>query len=920
MVETLLATKFHIPPVPPQPVRRERLIAELNKSTGVKLTLISAPAGFGKTTLVSMWARQVSMPVVWLSLDKDDNDLARFLAYIITAFQKIQADIGKDALAVLHTPQSPSHEIVLTSLLNDLAAIQGGLILVLDDYHLVQAQRVHEAVIFLLDHLPLQTHLLIASRADPPLPLPRLRARGQLIEIRQSDLRFTAEEAAAFLNKSMGLELTAQEVAALDRRTEGWIAGLQMAALSLQGHSPHPTTRSEFIQAFTGSHRFILDYLVEEVLEQQPPALIEFLLKTSILERLSGPLCDAVLGDWQPGEPGKWDTGLAKPDQPTRLMSDPFPDSQSILEHLEASNLFIIPMDDERLWYRYHRLFSDLLGKRLRRTASDLLPALHLRASRWYRGQGFITAAIHHSLAAGDYNHAAQMIEQAAEATMMRSEMSTLLSWIEMLPEEVVCTYPLLCVYHAWALLFSSSPLEVVEARLKTLDEHTERFASRVVPLKALIALFRGDIIRVVELSHQALANLSEEDVFLRGFTTWLLSVSRMYSGDWETGRQALDEVATISQHTGNVMVATMVMCNQAELYARQGQPHKAAKIYQQALEYAVDGQGQRSPIASEALLGLGELSRVWNDLEAAERYLTEGIELSKRWSESGSVEGHISLAYIRQARGDFQSAQGAIQKAWQLALNTSTTELDDILVEAHQARLWILAGNIPAAEHWALKRGLSVETSLSELENRIDRSSPISYRRRTDEYLTLVRLLIVQGRCDEALTILVPLRTIAEKWGLKERVVKVLILKALAFQVQDDLEPAMAALLEALSLAEPAGYVRLFVDEGVPMARLLYEATSRGMATNYAGQLLAAFPASEPAAREPRGEIIEPLSDRELDVLRLLAAGMSNPEIAEELYVATSTVSTHCKSIYNKLNVHKRWDAVERARQLGLV
>ncbi len=901
MEAPLLQTKLYIPRPRPELVSRPRLIERLNAGLHRKLTLVSAPAGFGKTTLLSEWVAGCGRPVAWVSLDEGDNDPARFLAYLVAALQTVQADVGEAALAALRSPQPPPTESVLTGLINEIAALPGppgaphgrSYILVLDDYHLITTQSIHDGLTFLLDHLPPNLHLVVATRADPPLPIARLRGRGQVTELRQSGLRFTTDEAAAFLNAHVGLNLSPDDVAALEARTEGWIAGLQMAALSMRGQNDV----AGFIRAFTGSDRYILDYLVEEVLQRQPENIQTFLLQTSILNRLTGPLCDAVT-DSPPlagGESG-----------------------QAMLERLERANLFIIPLDNERRWYRYHRLFADLLRRRLQQMQPDLAPTLHRRAAGWFEGNGLTAPAIEHMLRAGDFERAASLIEQIAEATLMRSELATFLGWVDELPDELVRDRPSLCVFQAWALLLAGRPLDAVEARLQ--DAARSEAVDKTAPLRALLALYRGQIPRAAELSSQALERLSEDDLFLRNLATWILGLSHLVDGDLAASTHALDQVARMSHRAGNVMIAVMVLCNIAELRMQQGRLYQAKDIYQQALEWATDEQGHLLPIAGEALMGLGRLFYQWNDLEAAARYLIEGIELTGRWGEAGAMDGYISQAYVRQAQGDVDGAREAIQKAQQLALKTDATELDDILVAAHQAHLWVTQGDLEAALRWLEERGLTVDVALTELEARVGDNFFRSRRRRTAEYSALIRVLLAQGRPDEVLAVLEPLLVIAERWGLNERVIRFQILRALAFHAQDDMAQGMAALDRALSLAEPAGYVRPFVDEGEPMARLLYQAAAHGIAPEYAGRLLAAFPALEPAAQEPQAEMVEPLSERELDVLCLIAEGLSNQEIAQSLSISTRTVKWHTSNIYGKLGVKNRTQAVAKARSLGVL
>jgi len=940
MATPLLTTKLYIPPVRPELVSRPRLIERLNAGLHRKLTLISAPAGFGKTTLLSEWVAGCGRPVAWISLDEGDNDLTRFLAYFVVALQTLEAGIGEGVLSVFQAPQPPPIEPVLMALINEIAAVPNPFVLVLDDYHLITAQPIHDALTFLLDHLPAQMHLGLATRAEPPLPIARLRGRGQLTELRQADLRFTPDKATEFLNRVSGLELSTDDVATLASCTEGWIAGLQMAALAVRSlGSPQSLVSMQgrkdvtgFIQAFTGSDRYILDYLVEEVLQRQPDSIQTFLLQTAILDRLTGSLCDAIL------DIGDWRSGIGDHTQyPISNIQ-----SQAILEYLEASNLFIIPLDNERRWYRYHRLFADLLRSRLRQAHSDLVPTLHRRASEWYEQNEFMGAAIDHALSAGDFERAAHLIEQVAEATLMRSEVATFLGWVERLPDELVRARPSLCLFHAWALLLAGRPLDAVESRLQDVSGDSDLMPSKVAPLRAYIAILRGQIPRATELSRQALEQLPEDDSFLRGIAAWNLGLSYLVSGDVVAGSHAFDEAIRMSQEAGNIMIAVMALSHLAQQYMGEGQLYKAAEIYERALELAADRQGNPLPIASEALIGLGRLAREWNDLEAATRYLTEGIELARRWGEIGVLDGYISLARVKQAQGDVDGARDVIQKAQQVAAKTDATELDDFFVDALQARLWIAQGELEAAMRWVEERGLALPAPStvegSEAEG-LDRGAGstelegsdtlLNYYLRKYEHLVLARLLIAQGQPEEALALLEPLLSRQE---LNRLVIEIQALRALAFQAQGNVAQAMTALEHALSLAEPGGYVRIFIDEGPPMARLLYEAAARGIAPEYAGRLLAAFDLETKDERRktklspssfvlgPSSSLVEPLSERELEVLELIAEGLSNREIAGRLVISLSTVKGHTANIYGKLSVHSRIQAVARARDFGLL
>ena len=597
--------------------------------------------------------------------------------------------------------------------------------------------------------------------------------------------------------------------------------------------------------------------------------------------------------------------------------------SQAILEYLESSNLFIVPLDNERQWYRYHRLFADLLRSRLRQAHSDLVPTLHRRASEWYEQNEFMGAAIDHALSAGDFERAADLIEQNAEATLMRGEAATFLRWVSALPDELVHARPSLCVFYAWMLLMRGQPLEVIESFLHDADQGDEIVASRVTALRGLMAGFQGQVSRAVELSRRALEQLPEEDQFVRTFATWLLRTSQLVGGESMVDSQPLDDVLRMSQRAGNVMLSVMVVCNRAELLMRQGRLHEAAATYRKALELATGAQGRRIPIAGQALIGLGELSRQWGDLDAATRYLVEGIELTEQWSEVGPLEAYIALARIRQAQGDVDGAWQALEKAQELAVKFDLTDLDDLTVAIFQAWMCVAQGDLGPARRWAEERDLYqyVDSPLQEKAG-----DPYDHRLRKYELLVLARLLIAQGQPAEALKMLESLVPLAEWRGRPGMLIEIYALQALAYQAQGDVEQAVVALERALSLAEPEGHVRIFADEGEPMARLLQEAARRGIAPGYVNKSLAAFGVSkdrgteEPLPSPQAQSLPEPFSARELEVLRLLNTHLSSTEIAEELFISVNTARFHIKNIYGKLGVHSRSEAIQRARELGLL
>lgn len=912
----LLATKLYIPTLNRQLVPRPRLVARLQAGLDCKLTLLSAPAGFGKTTLLCEWIADCGLPVAWVSLDEGDNDLTRFLAYLIASLRTLDPEIGGNALAMLQSPKASPAEPVLVELVNDITSepvnesdqrtreeINGGLrqmILVLDDFHSITATSIHEAIAFLLDHMPGNLHLIISGRADPALPLARLRGRGQLVELRQSDLRFRLEEVKEFLNQVMDLSLSEKDIDTLASRTEGWIAGLQMAGLSMQGRQD----ASAFIQAFSGTNRYILDYLVEEVLGLQSEATQNFLLRSAILERMTGPLCEAVTGQ---------------------------KNGQRILESLERDNLFIVSLDDERRWYRYHQLFADLLYKQLLQVHPELAPELHRRASVWFRANGSLVEAVEHALLAQDHEQAAGMIADEAEAILMRAESGTLLRWLDSLPEEVVHDRPSLCAYQAWALFLDGRPWDEIKSHLVTADCDDLSMSGKAAALHALAAIYQGRLTQAEELSRQALQELSEDDILLRSIASWNLGMVSLSQGQDQKGINALEEVARVSQETGNLMVTVMVLCNLADVWFKRGQLHQAEAIYQRALEHAIDRQGRRLPVAGQALIGLGEIEREWNQLETATQHLSEGIQLVQNWGNIWAIEGYLSLARVQQAMGKFDAAQDSFVKAQKLAEQFDVTELDDKIVALHLARFRVDQKHFDAVIQWVDERRLRQE---AVLEEGMEAEIYINYHIRIYERIVLARLMIAQGQYQKAINFLTLVIVAAQEAGRVNLMIEANILRSLAFYAQDWVDDALRAVETALSIAEEGGYIRLFVDEGQPMKELLQRVKTHGATRNYVDVLLKAFdpqPVARILGQEPGGAIlqaqphesqvlVDPLSQRELQVLRYLMTELSTPEIADELVVAVSTVRSHVKSIYSKLGVHSRFQAVEKGRELGLI
>ncbi len=909
MSGALLSSKLYLPPPRAGAIPRPYLMARLDEGMSCPLTLIAAPAGYGKTTLISDWAihRRRGTRVAWLSLDNGDNDIARFLTYLVAALQTVVPDLGAIAPALLQSSQSPALEVALTALINDLTPSTTPVALILDDYHLIETPAIHEALTFLLEHWPPALHLFIASRVDPPLPVTRLRARGQLIELHLSDLRFTPEEAAEFFDRILDRKLTTADITVLASRTEGWVAGLQLAAVSMQGR---PDLRY-FIRSFTGSNRFVFDYLAEEVFQRQSADVQDFLLRTSILKQLTAPLCDAVLN-------------LSVDTQDRAAELSHTISSQVVLEYLDRSNLFIVPLDDERHWYRYHQLFADFLLARLQQAQPDQIADLHRRASFWHEQNQQMTEAITHALAAEDFARAAQLVEQIAEMTLLRSEVTTFLRWVEVLPADLMRTRPLLCVYHACAALLNGQPLNVVEARLQAARQADTAvtIASEIDVVRALVAAYRGETSQSIDLSQQALRLLPETRTFFRSVGNLGLVFSASNEGSAPT--QALLKPTSEKRPTGNIM-AMMSFYHLAERAWEQGQLHQAQVFYEQALAIATDEHGQRQPIACMALLGLASLLLEQNELEPAQRRIREGLDLAQRWGEIAAIQGYVDLARIRHIQGDVAGADEAIQAAQQRAKKFKSMKADDVYVLVNQARLWIGQSvddprRLEMAVYWAKERGLDNDLNRSELAAAIDRATPLQVL----EYLTFVQICLIQKRLEQALAMLQLLLPTVERagWGLLS--VQTLALTALAQQACGDTALALTTLERALALAEPEGYVRVFMDESQPMVKLLRQAAARGIMLNYARKLLAVLDDDTQDTRRlttpSSASLVEPLSNREREVLRLISTGLSNAEIAQTLVVANSTVKKHLKNIYGKLNVHSRTRAVARAQDLDLL
>lgn len=932
----LLAAKLAPPPPRPGLVTRARLEQRL-ADPAARVLLVVAPPGFGKTTLLASLvagmqatdAASHSAPrpaaFAWLSLDERDNDPARFWDHLAGAIDAVAPGAGDHMRSMLRSPTPPPLEVAIASLLEDFGRVPGERTLVLDDYHAIVEQTIHAGVAFLIENLPPGARLAIASRSEPPLPLAKLRLRGQLLELRAADLRFTTDEADALL-RGQGLALPAAEVAALEARTEGWAGALQLAALSLR-EAPGAGGR---IAAFAGSNRHLVDYLADEVLRRQDEPTQQFLLATCVLDQLCAELCDALL---------ELDGSLAGASgaAPHRLRRS----SAHMLEELERAGLFLIPLDQERRWYRYHSLFAEFLRGRLERDQPGRSAGLHRRAADWYAGQDMPVEAVGHLLAAGDTARAADLVELHGRQLLLRSEVATVLGWLRALPPASVRARPGLCLIEAWAQALAGQ-FEAVEAPLQSveavLDSHTgdpdepagfstpytpRNLRSEALAVRATVAGLRREVDRAVELGRAALAALPDDSVIVRGVVALMLGNSAYLAGRLDEAVPALEEAARAGEAGGMPMVVVFALRQLGEVYGRAGQLHRAAATYQQAIDLGArlyppreQGAPRPVPVAGAAYVPLGLLHYEWNDLERAAALLADGVHLGR---QGQNVEillmGPIGMARVHAARGELEEARATMQRAVSYARGTGVPRLYHWL-SAEQARLALTIGDIGAAAAW-------------DQERRLDPAGPISYLEEID-HLVLARLRIAQGHHLEALRLLGRLRDLAEKQGRGGSLVEIFALDALAYRAAGDAAAARASLSRALERGAPEGYVRSFVDLGEPMARLLADlAASRSPHAAYARRLLdiynaGAAPASGGGPVSVRRVAVEALAEaptaRELEVLGWVATGLTNEQIAEKLVVGLSTVKKHINNLYAKLGVATRTQALRRARELGLI
>ena len=897
---SILSTKFYIPHLRQNGVLRPRLtdilLAGVNRPG--TLVMLSGPAGFGKSTLLGEFVAQLKQPVAWVSLDDGDNDPVRFWSYLIAACQSVRPGVGDSALELLKAPQPLPDDAVPTILVNDLAGLDGGLVLVLDDYHVIQNGSIQTALSFLLDHLPDNLHIVLSTRVDPPWPLARFRARNQLIEIRAKDLRFTTEEAAAFLNQVMGLNLSADDVAALETRTEGWIAGLQLAALSMTGRSDIPA----FVKAFTGSHAYVAEYLVEEVLQHQPEQVQTFLLETSILERLNASLCESVTG---------------------------CQDGQAILATLYRANIFVLPLDDEGLWFRYHHLFADLLQARLRQSLpAETVTTLHTRASQWYERNGFVIEAVNHALAAQDFEAAADLIQQNASRVTIRGELTTLLQWIEALPVDVSRRHPQIIISKAWSLTLAGaqpqveSLLQEIEAQIEISDEtpQARELRGNAAAIRGYFAMLAGDYARALALTERADVLLPVSSVQARSILPYTLGAVYRGQGEYEKAAAAFAHLARIGEVSNDLLVWVTGETEVVNTRHTQGRLREASQTARQALRRMADQGAQPFGSLAKLEVALCDVLREQNELDEAHQRVTGVIKRMKAWDmPTDRLFAYLTLTRLQESQGDFTGAFETLHIAKDLRSSHPVLMSLGRSVDIYEIRLLMATHNVPAAARLMddLQPGTSQMVNIRE-----------------QELVMLAHVLLAQGRFDQVAAILAPLSRDAEAGGRRSTLLESLALQARTLDAQGDRDAAVAILIKALALAEPDGFVRIFVEEGEGMQSLMVAAARQLESAIdptlislkvYVAKLLDAFPASQKAGALshplPKTDgLVEALTARELEVLQLIAAGDSNQTIADKLVISLSAVKKHTGNVFGKLNVNSRTQAVAHARQLGLL
>jgi LuxR family transcriptional regulator, maltose regulon positive regulatory protein len=926
MLPLLLSTKLYFPPLRGGLVSRPRLIERLMQGLQLSLTLISAPAGSGKSTLLSAWhvGDGNSFPTAWLSLDTGDNDPRRFLTYLARALETLQEGLITDTLLLLHSPQQESIETILTSLINDLAGFPSDFALVLDDFHLITSPALQAGMTYLLEHQPSQMHLVILTRLDPPLPLSRLRGRAQLLEIRAADLRFTSQEATAFFNDVIGLGLAREDIDALERRVEGWAAGLQLTATALQARLAEQGKEDvhHFVSAFTGSHHYIVEYLVEEVLNQQPEHVRNFLLRTSIMDRFNAELCEFILRD--KGQEIR-DKEEGPPDALPPIQSSPV----QILDYLDKANLFLQPLDDHHEWFRYHTLFADMLRRRLQQSEPAFFPKLHRYAAEWLGQHDLPVEALKHTLAAGDLAMAARLLEVHGKPMLTRGEWVTLADNLRILGD-MVHQRPILGMLQAWVFSLTGhwepvKGLLVEVERLAAEDNEMDAKAKtdltgEISTLHGLMAYFNGDARTAIEACRQALERLAPENLAERSIAAHILGEACNRCGDLPGAVQANTQAAEWARATGSLSMSVSALTALGDLQMGQGQLHAAMQKYEEALRRVTRPDGKRWLPAGRALICMSKVPYEWNDLEFTGQIIREGLNLCR---QSGDLEyriiGKVMESRLKEAEGDLEGANQAMQEAEGFVKAYTVPATTISLVEAFRARL-LLSQAPAAAFHWADLSGLRTTDEISFI--------------REQEYRSLARIAAQRGEIIEALSLVNRLYTSAESAGRLGLMIYLLVLQAGIYHLSGYDEKAEKVLVRGLGLAQPEGFQRVFLDEGESMRKLLVRIKKGGKAHGmdsrlraYLDNLISNFGVSEEInlleekeVRLAKEGLLETLTEREVEVLHLVANGKTNQEIASELFLAVGTVKRHLNNIFGKLGVQNRTACVAKAREMRLI
>ena len=906
----ILKTKLYVPKLRSKVVVRSKLIDQLNKNVDYKLTLISAPTGFGKSTLISEWASNSTYPFAWISLEEKDNDLIRFLSYFIAALQTIKKDICQGILEMFHSVEAIGFDSLLTAIINEIEAVSTSFVLVLDDYHLIDNPEINNILGFLLNHLPSNMHLVVITREEPLLPLATLRSKNQLTEIRTLDLRFTHSESVIFLNQVMGIKLSDKDIKLLESRTEGWIAGLQLAAISLQKQKDIP----EFIKSFSGSHNFIMDYLIEEVFSQLSDEIKSFLLQTSILDCLSGPLCDAVILDSR--ESG-----------------------QQTLDYLQNRNMFIVPLDNERKWYRYHHLFLDLLRQKVINeyplgmcNGSENVSELNTRASLWFENNGLINEAVHHAFSGKDFERAATLIEMSWSDMDQNLQSGIWLSWVKRIPDELIQLRPILCVGYAWALL-DSGKFEDCETRLNDAEkcinllstnkvqqtellnivvvdeEQYKILPATIAAARGYLALVRGEVKAAIDYTKNALTLFPKGEYYNKGVLYTMLGLAQWTNGEIE------DAFNTITSGTKNITMEFMVAVVLAELSIEQGKLHQASMIYEKALHDSIDKKSlYQIPLAS-FYVGLGNIELLKSNLDEVEVLLQESMKYAKKGVlPNWQYKWCLLKARNQESKGDFSSALESYNKSERYYFDDPLPDVCPL--SALKVRVFLKQGKIHTAKEWVKKQHLSIDDELSYLNE--------------FEHITLVRVLIAEFRyfndnkaLSDAKQFIKRLLIEATRGKRTGNIIELYILQALVDDYNDESEQAIGSLKSALKLSETEEYIQIFIDEGMQLYQLLSNVKISNAYSDYYLKLINTFEKTMilNESNSKKSQIdIEPLTKREYDVLLLIAQGLSNREISDKLFLALSTVKNYNQNLFEKLEVKNRTEALIKARDLGLV